>query len=610
MATSEDSNYDFIIVGGGTAGLVLAARLSEDPDVQVLVVETGVDQKDDPRVLTPALWSKLMKTEADWAFDTVPQKALGGRNTPFPHGRLLGGTSAINGLVFTPVPKSNVEGWAALGNPGWEWESFDKSFQKVFTLTDNKGHVVGNGPLQVSYPDQSNNNWPAIWKETLAGLSFSVSGDCLFKTGAGNGLVANPECVHPVTKQRSFAHTAYLVPALERSNLTALTGVTVGKVVFGTAGSAEEDVVAEGIQYRDGNKETKIIKARKEVILAAGVFNSPALLERSGIGSAELLSKLGVEVVVDNPNVGENLQNHVIVTVASEVKQGGPKTLLDDLRRGDLETIAAAMAAYYGNPATPSGPFATAGTSVTGQLPFPEIHTDAGKEDLERILDSTLSSSPESGGLAKVSAEFVRAMLSSPDEAAGCYITIPGWAMLNPDGTLGTPPADTADDSGFFSIALLSTHPLSRGSTHITSSYPTSESTSNHGIAIDPGYLSHPLDVEVFARNLRFLETILATEPLAAQLKAVRVPPAGGFKDLDVGKSYVKNFGLGGNHFVGSCAMVPREMGGVVDPCLRVYGTKNLRVCDASIIPLIPRANPQAAVYGIAEHGAAIIKKI
>ncbi|KAL1853314.1 hypothetical protein Plec18170_005311 [Paecilomyces lecythidis] len=599
---SSDS-YDVVIVGGGTAGLVLAARLSEDPNLQVLVLEAGADQKDDPRVNIPAMWSTLIKSPADWVFDTVPQEPLGGRRVPFPQGRILGGSSAMNGLIFTPIPKSNVEGWAELGNPGWDWPSFSRSFSKAFRLTDGtekSSEVTTNdGALHVSYPDRTDSEWPSIWKDTLAGLGFSVSGD-LF-TGKANGLVVNPESINPTTKQRSYSQNAYLTPALSRSNLAVITGAEVNRIVFEEAQSS--DVVAQGVQYtKDG--QTRTVQVQKEVVLAAGAIGSPMLLERSGVGSAELLQRLGIDVVVDNPHVGENLQNHVIVTVSSEVKDG-LKTM-DPLIRREPDALAAATEAY----SKQSGPLATTGTSVTAQLPFRGIQTDEGKKELEEIFNSTLSAQIDNG---KQNAEFdqahkkfIRSVLSSPDEASGCYITLPGWGAFNPDGSRAPAPPG---ENNFFTIALLSTHPLSRGSVHITSA----SAPSPDAVAIDPGYLKHPLDIEIFARNLRLLEEILASEPLASQLKPdgrrnPSAPPRGGFADLEKARDYVKRTGLGGNHFVGSCSMLPRKLGGVVDPHLRVYGTKNLRVCDASIVPLIPRANPQAPIYGVAEHGAHIIK--
>lgn len=469
--------------------------------------------------------------------------------------------------------------------------------RKAFTLSPQA--AGSDGPLQVSYPDQSGNEWPKIWKDTLADLGFSVSGD-LF-TGTANGLIVNPESIDPATKKRSHAQSAYLTPALERGNVTVVTEAIVDKIIFNRSNPA--DVRAETVQYTK-NDEPKTVTARKEIILAAGVINSPSLLERSGIGSAELLNGLGIEVVVDNPHVGENLQNHLMVTISSEVKDG-IKTM-DPLRRKEPDAIAAATEAY----GRQTGPFATTGTSITAQLPFPGIKTEKGKKELEQILDSTIGVKGKGGkstaAFDQAHKEFVRSILSSPDDAAGCYITLPGWAAFNPDGSVASPP-DGAHS--YFSIALLSTHPLSRGSTHITSA----STPSPGGVAVDPGHLTHPLDVEIFARNLRLIETLLASEPLSNQLKPGGVrnphaPPVGGFEDLEVAREYVRNLGLGGNHFVGSCSMMPQAMGGVVDPQLRVYGTKNLRVCDASIIPLIPRANSQATVYGVAEHGASIIR--
>ena len=155
--------------------------------------------------------------------------------------------------------------------------------------------------LLVSYPDQSSNEWLSIWKDTLAGLGFPVSGD-LF-TGQGNGLVVNPESVHPITGQRSYAQNSYLTPALGRNNLSILTEAVVDKIIFKDSTSTE--VVVDGVQYiKDGH--TKIINAQ-EVVLAVGAINSPMLLERSGIGSAELLRNLGISTIVDNPNVGEKI---------------------------------------------------------------------------------------------------------------------------------------------------------------------------------------------------------------------------------------------------------------------------------------------------------------
>ena len=513
-------------------------------------------------------------------------------------GRVLGGSSAINGLIFTPPPESNITGWAKLGNPGWEWPSFSKSMMKSFSLTD-KTKQVSDGALQISYPDQSDNQWFEIWKNTLNGLGISVTGD-LF-TGKANGLIINPENIHPATKLRSYALNAYLTPINDRANLTVITQAAVERINFKQSDSVK--AIAESVQFVK-DSEVITVTAGKEVILAAGGINSPMLLEKSGIGSAKLLKNLGIDVVVANPNVGENLQNHVMVTVSFEVKEG--LNTIDPLIRQDPAALAAAAAAYEKQ----SGPLATSNTSVTAQLPFPGIQTEEGKRDLDELIGQTLDANVRDGSLTtpfdKAHKDFIRSVLYSTDEASGCYITAPGWAGLAPDGSRAPPPGGNGN---YFSVALLSTHSLSRGSTHITSK----SASSPDGVIINPKYLSHPLDVEVFARNLRQVETLFASEPLVSQLKpgGNRNPPAastGFFADLENGREYVRNAAVGAQHYVGTCSMMPREMGGVVDPQLLVYGTENLRVCDSSIIPLIPRANVQAAVYGVAEHGATIIK--
>ncbi|KND86232.1 Versicolorin B synthase [Tolypocladium ophioglossoides CBS 100239] len=606
--------YDYIIVGGGTAGLVLAARLSEDAASQVLVIEAGEDQTADPRITVPALWPTLLNTSADWRFQTVPQlrpngdpdkgqDGLGGREIVVPQGRLLGGSSAINGLLFTPTSKANVDAWTKLGNAGWDWTSFAKSLSKSYSLNAPSEAAKAGGPIQLSFPDDSDNIWPKAWADTLGGLGLPVNGDSF--SGQAYGALTNPDCIHAGTKQRNYAGNAYLEPARARENLTVLTQAAVDKIVFS---KSSPEPVAEAVQYTKGG-ETKTVAARKDIVLAAGAINSPRLLELSGVGGAELLKKLGVEVIVDNPNVGENLQNHVMCCLSFEAREG--LQTMDALARQDPAAITAATEAY----GKQSGPFASSGTNASAQLPLPGIRTAEGRADLEQMLGRCAAdaagdgcaSSPAAAAFAEAHNAFVRSVLASPEEASGCYISFPGYASFNADGSMGPPPPGAET---YFSTALLLAHPLSRGSVHATSA---SSSASASGLAINPRYLSHPLDIEVLARHLRFLEVVAAAEPLASLLKAggkrnASAPAAGAFADLEQAKDYVRRTAVGAHHFTGTCSMMARELGGVVDSQLRVYGCRNLRVCDASIIPLTPRANPQATVYGVAEHAADMIK--
>ncbi|KAL7809062.1 GMC oxidoreductase [Trichoderma gracile] len=574
------TSYDYIIVGGGTAGLVLAARLTEDSSKKVLVLEAGEDLTGDARLSVPAMWPTLLNTDADWKFKTVPQPGLNNRAISFPQGKVLGGSSAINGLSFTHSAKANVDAWHKLGNPGWDWASFERSLAKSYTLTSPSADVTGSGPLQLSYPKDTDNAWPGIWQQTLEGLGFPKSEDT---TRQACGAIFVPDTIHPTSKTRSYAGNAYLEPVRSRENLTVVPKAAVNRILFDKNGAA---IIATGVEYtKDGETQTA---TGKEIILTAGTINSPRLLELSGVGDAKRLEKLGIDVVVNNPNVGENLQNHPMCGLSFEA-QDDEKTM-DGLARQDPAALQAAMAAY----AQQLGPFASSGTNNAAQLPFPGIKTAEGKAEVEELISKHLTSANTGDNAAFVEAQanFVRSVLMSPDEASGYYISFPGYAAFNPDGTMAPPPTGTGKH---FSIALLLTHPLSRGSVHITSTTD---------VAIDPRYFSHPLDIEVLARHLGFVESIASAQPLASHLKVVEKRNAA----VEQAKEYLRRTAVGAHHFTGTCSMMPEALGGVVDAQLRVYGVPNLRVADASIIPLTPRANPQATVYGVAEHAAAIIK--
>ncbi|KAL0941905.1 GMC oxidoreductase [Colletotrichum truncatum] len=577
------AQYDFVIVGGGVAGLVVAARLSENPDIQVLVLEAGEDQTADPRVNIPALGPSLVKTSSDWQFQTVPQSGLGGREIGVPQGRLLGGSGALNGLSFTVTTRSNVEAWASLGNAGWDWPAFSSAQKKAYSIASDQEQ---KGPLKLSLPENAESFWPRVWQDTIRELGFPDACDPLSGRGVGSSLT--PDTVDSATKTRSHAASAYLQAAKSRSNLTVATQALVERIIFR---SDAGEIVAEGVQYtKDGEKKT--VTAQKEVILTAGALNSPRLLELSGVGNAELLRGLGIDVVLDSPYVGENLQNHIMAGAAFEALP--EHDTMDGIVRQDPAAVGAAMEAYGKG----SGPFSRSGTSATAQLPL-----SAG-EDIVQLLDTLKAEAPKTkstSGFTDAIESFVRSVLTSSSEPSGYYISFPGYALFNSDGTMAPPPAG---DEKYFTIGVLLAHPLSRGSSHITSA-----SLESAALAVDPGYLTHPLDVEILARHLQVLEKIAASEPLRSQLKqGGKRTPANNLTDLEQAKEFVRKTAVGAHHFTGTCSMMPRELGGVVDEKLRVHGIRNLRVADASIIPITVRANPQATVYAVAERAAELIK--
>jgi choline dehydrogenase-like flavoprotein len=245
---------------------------------------------------------------------------LAGKKIPLSQGRLLGGSSAINGEAFVANSKFSLDKWASLcGDSGWGWDGLAPYFQKSCTLTmpsqaasdylgldyvDQHHAKLFNGPVQASFPEVLNDPLPRAWVQTLKGLGSSITSDPF--TGKATGGYVNAMSVHPITKQRSHSANAYYDPVRSRSNLCLITSAFVNKVVFD---GKDTDVVAKGVSYTCNGSSVTII-ARKEVVLAAGVFNTPKLLELSGIGSASLLARYHISVVINNANVGENLQDH------------------------------------------------------------------------------------------------------------------------------------------------------------------------------------------------------------------------------------------------------------------------------------------------------------
>ena len=246
------------------------------------------------------------------------------------------------------------------------------------------------------------------------------------------------------------------------------------------------------------------------------------------------------------------------------------------------------------------GPFATSANNAYAQLPFPGIKTDAGRADAEDLVRSTLGTgapiAPATPAFAAAHEKFVQSVVSSATDVPIIYMSTNTFIPFDAADPTFRPPGR------HYAVALLLSHPLSRGSVHITD---TDAGTAS-GVAVDPHFLEHPQDAEVLARGLRFVEQqLVRAEPLASHLQEI---PAR-FGDVESNKDYVRRTASGANHWVGSCAMMPREMGGVVDAKLRVHGCANLRVCDASVVPLVPRGNTQAVVYGVAEMAAKIIKE-
>ncbi|XXG96498.1 hypothetical protein Hte_002781 [Hypoxylon texense] len=239
------------------------------------------------------------------------------------------------------------------------------------------------------------------------------------------------------------------------------------------------------------------------------------------------------------------------------------------------------------------------------QLSLPEFHSEDGHKELNYLLaalDPALDAShspPTTQAFAAAHEAFVRSILTNPSEALGNYVFGSAYAPFEASSPTYRAPGKHV------SFAIELSHPLSRGSVHITSAAPKNAGTSE-GLKIDSRYFSHPLDLEVLARQVRFMEDLLSrAEPLVGYLK----PYTKRFTDLETTKDYIRRTADGAHHYTGTCSMMPRAMGGVVDSRLRVYGCSNFRVCDVSIVPLEPTANPQPVIYGDVELGVSLIKR-
>lgn len=507
-------------------------------------------------------------------------------------------------MVIYPS-KSGIDAWARLGNAGWNFENFSTYLRKFHTLTlpskaaqeDLKLSYVDeklqgtDGPIQLSFGEADaytpfNKAWPRVFSN----LSHELTGDPI--SGVSHGAFCNPGIVDPVTKKRSHAGSAYYNSEVSaRPNLHVLTEVLVKKIILKKGSDGALSATGVVAVTKDGVERE--ILAAEEVVLAAGTIKTPQLLELSGIGSSSLLKEHGIEPLIDNPNVGENLQDHGYVPFSWEVA--------DDQVSGDVlrnpEIAGAAMAAYQAGAGPLSGvPIVSSFMSLT-DLPTAELD-----DLLSKYLDSydEYKSVPSQ----KQQFEIIREILHNPEDASGQYTLAP-FQIVPRDGPALKGVYGMGKEGNYITIVSVLNHPFSRGFVHINSPKPTDQPT------VDPQYFSHPLDLELHARHTQYLETLAATEPMASLLKkdGRRIHSDKKVETLDEARQIVEETFISHYHVVGTCSMLPEKLGGVVNERLTVYGVPNLRVVDASIIPMIPRGNIQATVYAVAEKAADIIKE-
>ncbi|KAI0647347.1 GMC oxidoreductase [Trametes meyenii] len=564
------TTFDYIIVGGGTAGLVVAARLSEDPNVLVGVVEAGDWDPNVEAINMPGLSGSLVgNPKYDWGFLSTPQKHADGRPLYLPRGKAVGGTSMVS-LCATNPSAREYDAVEALGNLGWNWEEFLKYLKKTETTIplspDNRAKygIAGpdpkwhgdSGPLVKGYPNRfATLHSPFMTSLEKLGMPNNADPD----NGHNVGVAPLYGNVDPRTSNRTYSGNAYYEPASLRENLLLVTGSVVSRVTF-QLGAAP--LVANGVEFTNAGKSYSVT-ASKGVILCAGSFQSPQLLELSGIGDEKILSKHGIKTLLNLPSVGENLReyllkpssygDHIYVTLIQQIDS---KVETVDFAQ-EPEENAWQRELYKSN----EGYLSSAVASAIALLPPYVLADDRKLQDWKRVCEELIREAP--AGIKK-QLELQKQWLDDPSAAEAEVIPYPGFFLPS-----GMTPEPKKRYSSLVSVML---HPLSRGSVHIASADPHAPP------AIDPNVLSNPVDLEFLLALLKFGLKLYQTAPLGDVVLRPVAPTAEEAVSDESLIAYIKKNCNLLFHPVGTASMLPREDGGVVDPELKVYGTANLRV--------------------------------
>lgn len=409
------------------------------------------------------------------------------------------------------------------------------------------------------------------------------------------GAFIPPNTVNSLDSKRSHAASAYLAVVVTSRNLHILTETMVTRVLIEKGPSG---AVTKGVGIQDQQGENAEIFA-KEVVLSAGTFASPQILELSGIGSASILESHGIEPIVNNPYVGEGLQDHCFASISFELKDGYES--MDAAR--DTAVVQSAIAAYQENRAGPL-------SGVPYSLAYAPAVDRQGKMTRQAIQD-VVDRSLEKGvnqpySVSELQEKALCQLIVDPEESPCYYSMVPAQMHVNsaPDDTTMQDNMAQRRPRNHLTIGVGLNHPLSRGNVHIKSA------SAGLAPAIDPKYLTHPLDAEILARGMQFTSILVDHPSFARTLKTGNTIPANvNLVDLEQTKKLVKERLWTTYHPTSTCAMLPRESGGVVNDRLEVYGVDGLRVADASTFPLITLRNIQATMYAFAERASDLTKE-
>jgi choline dehydrogenase-like flavoprotein len=530
--------FDYVIVGAGSAGAIVASRLSEDPSVSVCVLEAG-GYDWNPFIHIPAGFMKTFyDSSVNWKYDMEPSEWTGGRRIYAPRGKTLGGSSSINGHVYNRGQRLDFDTWAQFGNRGWGYADVLPYFRRCEKRVGPGEDTYRGRDGRVKVTDLE-------WRHPLC--------DAFIEGCVQYGIPRNPD--YNGAKQEGVSYVqrttfagrrvstagAYLRPAMRRPNLRVITKAHATGIVF-------DGKRAVGIAYRHGgrNGTDKEVRANREVVLSGGTYNSPQLLQLSGVGPAALLNDLGINVYHDLAGVGENLRDHYAPRLVARVKNIGT---INEMSRG---------------------------------LPL-----------LWEIAKWTVARK----GILSLNPTLVYCFWHSGEAAESSDIQMTFTPASYNEGVQG----ELEREPGM-TVAAWQQRPESKGYVRIRSASPFEQPM------IQPNYLAEERDRRVLLAALRLARNLLASDPLKPYYDREDVPGPHVQTD-DQLLEVARQRGTTTFHPMGTCRMGPAtDATAVVDDQLRVRGLENLRIIDASIMPRMLSANLNAATMMIGEKGADLIR--